>query len=112
VIYIKGEREKKVPFVGSGASKRQSQTNDETEDGEKDARHIDWAVLVTLFFLFEDPGIKNMSLRGCTMIEMQLMAVDQPPTKTRGRIKRGKILPCMRKKVGHFVCLLRSRGPT
>lgn len=30
-----------VPFVGGGASKRQCQTDDETEDGEKDARHLD-----------------------------------------------------------------------
>lgn len=42
---------------------------------------------------------------------MQVIAVDQAAMKTKGRINLGRILPSICINVGHFVCLLISRGP-
>lgn len=39
------------------------------------------------------------------------MAVAQAPTQRRGIIILGRILPCTRRKRGHFECLSISRGP-
>jgi hypothetical protein len=41
-------------------------------------------------------------LRSCTNLLMQVIAVAQPPTKMSGSIISGVILPCRRRKIGHF----------
>lgn len=49
--------------------------------------------------------------RECIRMEIDVKTVDHIVINVRGRINRGMILPCIRRKVGHFECLSRSRGP-
>jgi hypothetical protein len=48
----------------------------------------------------------------CRSCERQVNTVDQIATNISGTINLGRILPSIRRKVGHLLCLLRSRGPT
>lgn len=51
-------------------------------------------------------------IRSWTNFEIHVIAADHPATKSSGRIISGVILPCNRRKMGHFECCARSRGPT
>lgn len=51
-------------------------------------------------------------LRFVMLWDMRVMVVAQAPTKKSGTIILGRILPCIRRKRGHFECFPMSLGPT
>jgi hypothetical protein len=48
----------------------------------------------------------------CRSCEIHVITVVHIATNISGTINLGRILPSIRRKVGHLVCRLRSRGPT
>jgi hypothetical protein len=96
-----------VPFVCSRASEGQAETHDETENCQQQGVYADCPKISSLRI-----NVRQDRVQLNTNLQRQVTSVDQPATKANGRIISGKILPCIRRKVGHLECLMVSRGPT
>jgi hypothetical protein len=85
-----------VAFVCGGGTEGQRETDDETEDCKEKLVDADYVVSE------ERTLRRSPNIRSCTNFEIHVIMADQPPTKSRGSIISGVMLPWRRKKIGHF----------
>jgi hypothetical protein len=76
-----------VTLVGGGGAETKGETDDKTENCEQKLVDPNWAMLASVVAMRWWYG------RSWTNFEMQVIAEDQPPTKRRGSIISGVILP-------------------
>lgn len=106
----------RIPLVGCRTAEREAQTDHETGNRQEDGVGSHCEQITSVRFGSKKKGGEDLKglwpgLQGVTNSWMQVIQVDHPPTKNRGSTILGRILPCIRRKTGHFECFWRSRGP-